>query len=142
MAIARAPLVAALAALGLLAGPAGAAELRVLSAGATKAIVTALSEGFRQETGHTLHVDVGPVGTRRARAGVEPVDVRILTEILPVEGVTLVGPLPRELQKVTVYAAGVAAGRAAPEAARAFIAYLARPAFKARYAALGLDYRD
>jgi molybdate transport system substrate-binding protein len=68
--------------------------------------------------------------------------VHQISEILPVQGVTLVGPLPRELQKITTYSAGLLARSATPEAARAFIAFLARPAFKARFTEAGLDYRE
>lgn len=68
--------------------------------------------------------------------------VHQISEILPVRGVALVGPLPRDLQKVTTYSAAVAARSAAPKAARAFIAFVARPAFKGRFAEAGLDYRE
>ena len=68
--------------------------------------------------------------------------VHQISEILAVEGVTLVGPLPAALQKVTTYAAGLAARSAAPGPARALIAYLARPALKPKLAAAGLDYRE
>jgi molybdate transport system substrate-binding protein len=234
---------------------AAAAEVKVLSAGAMKSIVTELGEAFKQETGHTLSMTFDTVGaqSKRLSAG-EPADVVVLTdvaidqlegqglvvagsradiarvgvgvavregaprpdiatpealkqtllaakslayvdpargatsgihfasvlqrlgiaeavksktiliptgfaaevvargeaeicvhqisEILPVKGVTLVGPLPRELQKVTIYSGGVAAKAAQPEAARAFLAFLTRPAFKPKLAAAGLDYRE
>ena len=68
--------------------------------------------------------------------------VHQISEIVPVKGVVLVGPLPPDLQKVTVYSAGLAARSAAPAAARAFIAFLTRPAFKAKFAAAGLDYKQ
>src|SRR5438128_1833974 len=68
--------------------------------------------------------------------------VHQISEILPVAGVTLVGPLPKELQKVTTYSAGLAARSTAPDAGRAFLAFLVRPAFKAKFAAAGLDYRE
>jgi molybdate transport system substrate-binding protein len=68
--------------------------------------------------------------------------VQQISEILPVAGVTLVGPLPKELQKITTYSGGLAARSTAPEAARAWLAFLARPAFKAKFAAAGLDYRE
>ena len=61
-------------------------------------------------------------------------------EIIPVKGVTLVGPLPAELQKFTVYSAGLAARGTAPEVARAFIAFLTRADFKPKFAAAGLGY--
>ena len=68
--------------------------------------------------------------------------VHQISEIVPVKGVTLVGPLPKELQKTTVYVAGVTVASTAPATARAFIAFLAGPAFKAKLAAAGLDYRE
>jgi molybdate transport system substrate-binding protein len=232
-----------------------AAEIKVLSAGAMKSIVTELGEAFKQETGHTLQMTFDTVGAQSKRlSGGEAADVVVLTdvaidqlegqglvvagsradiarvgvgvavregaprpdiatpealkqtllaakslvyvdpargatsgihfasvlqrlgiaeavksktiliptgfaaevvargeaeicvhqisEILPVKGVTLVGPLPRELQKVTIYSGGLAAKAAQPEAARAFLAFLTRPAFKSKLAAAGLDYRE
>jgi molybdate transport system substrate-binding protein len=68
--------------------------------------------------------------------------VHQISEILAVPGVTLVGPLPAALQKVTTYAAGLAARSAAPEPARSLIAYLARTEPQAKLAAAGLDYRQ
>jgi len=68
--------------------------------------------------------------------------VHQISEILPVKGVTLVGPLPRELQKVTTYSAALSSRAATPAVARAFIAFVARPSFKAKLAAAGLDYRE
>jgi molybdate transport system substrate-binding protein len=76
-----------------------------------------------------------------AKGDVELV-VHQISEIIPVKGVTLVGPLPKELQKTTVYAAGVTVASAAPPASRAFVAFLARPDFKPKLAAAGLDYKE
>ena len=76
-----------------------------------------------------------------AKGDVEMV-VHQISEIIPVKGVTLVGPLPKELQKVTVYAAGVAVASTSKDAARAFVTFLARPDFKPKLAAAGLDYRE
>jgi molybdate transport system substrate-binding protein len=76
-----------------------------------------------------------------ARGDVELV-VHQISEIIPVKGVTLVGPLPKELQKTTVYAAGVTVPSTAKDAARAFVAFLARPDFKPKLAAAGLDYKE
>ena len=42
-----------------------AAEVRVLSAGAVRAIVTDLAEEFRRETGHTVALAFGTVGAIR-----------------------------------------------------------------------------
>ena len=68
--------------------------------------------------------------------------VHQISEILPVKGVTLVGPLPKDLQKITVYSAGLAAKSTATDAAKTFITYLSNPAAKAKFAAAGLDYKE
>src|SRR5207249_10845929 len=232
-----------------------AAEIKVLSAGAVRAIVTDLAAAFRQETGHTATLTFGTVGVMRqkltagdaadvvimtdiaidemarqgavtpgtrtdiARTGmgvgvregapkpdistpeafkqtllaaksivyVDPAEgatsgihfasvlqklgiadavkaktklvpggypaelvakgeielvVHQISEIVPVKGVTLVGPLPKDIQKVTIYSAGVAAKSTNAELGRGFIAFLTRPAFKAKLAEAGLDYKD
>jgi molybdate transport system substrate-binding protein len=59
-----------------------------------------------------------------------------------VEGVTLVGPLPKDLQKVITLSAALLARSAQPEVARAFVAFLARPSFRSKFADQGLDYQD
>jgi len=51
-----------------------------------------------------------------------------ISELLPVAGIDYVGPLPHDVQRVTVFSAGVAAGARAPDAARALIRFLASPA--------------
>lgn len=48
-----------------------------------------------------------------------------MTEMLPVQGITIVGPLPAELQKETVYSAVVMKGAKNPQGAQALIDYLA-----------------
>ncbi len=67
--------------------------------------------------------------------------VHQISEIMPVKGVTLVGPLPAEVNKVTTYSGGLVASSATPDAARALLAYLARPEFRPKFAAAGLDYK-
>jgi molybdate transport system substrate-binding protein len=236
-------------------GPAAAAEITVLSAGAMKAMVADLGESFQRETGHTLATTFGTVGALReklkagaradvviltaeaideltrggvvapgtrtdlartgvgvgiregapkpdiatpealkrtllaaksfvyidpARGGTSGIHVASvlerlgiadqvkakavlwpggyaaeavvkgqaelvlhqISEIMPVPGVALVGPLPRELQKITTYSAGLVASSTAADPGRTFIAYLARPEFRPKFAAAGLDYRE
>ena len=236
------------------AGQAEAAEIRVLSAGAVRAVVTELAQAFEKETGHKVSLAFGTAGVTRQRLASEPADVVILTdagidatikeggivagtradigrsgmgvgvrdgaprpdistsdafkrallatpsityvdpaqgatsgiyfasllqtfgiadamkpkttlvpggypaelvargevamvvhqisEIVPVKGVALVGPLPKEVQKVTVYSAGIATKATSPDAARAFVAFLTSPTLKPRLAAAGLDYKE
>jgi molybdate transport system substrate-binding protein len=245
---------AAMLAVALVATGAQAAEVRVIGAGAVRAIVTEMAQLYEKETGNTVTLAFGTVGVVRQKMAAEPADVVIMTdvavdesarqgavvagsradiartgmgvgvrdgaprpnissteafkqallaaksivyvdpaqgatsgihfasvlqrlgiaeavkpkttlvaggypaelvakgevelvahqisEIVPVKGVTLVGPLPKDLQKVTTYSAGVAAKSTAPELARGFIAFLTRPAFKPKFAAAGLDYTE
>ena len=65
-----------------------------------------------------------------------------ISEIVPVKGVTLVGALPKDLQKVTIYSAGVASKAQNAELARGFIGFLTRPAFRPKFAEAGLDYKE
>jgi len=67
--------------------------------------------------------------------------VHQISELLPVKGVTVVGPLPAELNKLTVYSGSVLSSATTPDAARALLSYLARPEFRAKYAEAGLDYK-
>jgi molybdate transport system substrate-binding protein len=48
-----------------------------------------------------------------------------LSELIGQPGVTIVGPLPREIQAVTVFSAGVASKSADVEAAKAFVGFAA-----------------
>ena len=245
---------ATLLAVALAAPAAPAGEVRVISAGAVRAIVTEMARAYEKETGHTVTLMFGTVGVVRQKMAADPADVVIMTdvavdesarqgaivggsrvdiartgmgvgvregaprpdissteafkrtllaarsivyvdpaqgatsgihfasvlrrlgiadamkpkttlvpggypadlvakgevelvvhqisEIVPVKGVTLVGPLPKDLQKVTTYSAGVAAKTTSAELARGFIAFLTRPAFRAKFAEAGLDYKE
>jgi molybdate transport system substrate-binding protein len=53
--------------------------------------------------------------------------VHQISEILPVAGVTLVGPLPADIQNFTVYAAGVGTAAQDEAAAKGFVQFLAGP---------------
>ena len=65
---------------------------------------------------------VAPVGKGEIELGVHQI-----TEILPVPGVKLVGPLPPALQKWTTYTAVAMPGAKSPDAARALVAFLWGP---------------
>jgi molybdate transport system substrate-binding protein len=234
-------LIASVVALGIAGAPAGAAEIKVLSAGAYKSVVVAIQPEFEKQTGHKLVIDNDTVGalTKRVEGG-EAFDVIIvspgavddlikkgkavagtrqtlarvgigvmvkegagkpdistvdafkkavldaktvayidpasggssgiylaslfeklgianavkpkaklkqggyvadlivsgeaelgihqISEILPVKGITLVGPLPAEIQNYTVYAAGLGADAKAADAAKALLKTLSGPA--------------
>jgi molybdate transport system substrate-binding protein len=62
-----------------------------------------------------------------------------ISEILPVGGVTLVGPLPPELQSYIVFAAAIHARSASPAPARALIEAMADPPAREYWKAGGLE---
>jgi len=62
-----------------------------------------------------------------------------ISEMLPVAGVDIVGPLPAELQKITVFSAGIATAAKEPDAGRALIRFLASPAARAVMVKSGLE---
>jgi len=47
-----------------------------------------------------------------------------ISELKPVEGIDIVGPLPAEVQKITVFSAGVSSTSKEPDAAKALIKFL------------------
>ena len=69
-------------------------------------------------------VTVGFVGQAVARGEVE-LGFQQMSELLPINGIDIVGPLPPEIQKVTIYSAAVAAGAKEPEEAKALLKFLA-----------------
>lgn len=62
-----------------------------------------------------------------------------LSELLPIDGIVVVGPLPPGAQRVTVFSAGVGARARQPEAARRYIDFLASPAAVAAITRSGLE---
>jgi molybdate transport system substrate-binding protein len=62
-----------------------------------------------------------------------------ISEILPVKGITLVGPLPAEIQNYTVYAAGLGANAKETEAAKALLKALSGTAAAAVLKAKGME---
>ena len=76
-----------------------------------------------------------PVGGVVAKGEAE-IGVAQASEIVPVAGAQLVGPLPGELASMTVFTAGIGASTNAPEAAKSLIQFLkgttAAPVFKSK----------
>ena len=66
------------------------------------------------------------VGAAVARGEAE-IGFQQVSELLPVPGIDYVGPLPPEVQRDTVFSAGVAVGTRISEAAHALIRFLASP---------------
>jgi molybdate transport system substrate-binding protein len=62
-----------------------------------------------------------------------------ISEIKPVQGVALVGPIPEDLQLKTTYAAGIGANSKSPGVAKKLLSYLTGPAIQASLKANGFD---
>ena len=73
------------------------------------------------------------------RGGEADIAVQQLSELLPVEGVTVVGLLPGPLQKITTYSAAIATRSTAGDPARELVAFLITPASQAVFKAKGMD---
>jgi molybdate transport system substrate-binding protein len=73
------------------------------------------------------------------KSGEAELGIHQISEIVPVKEVTLVGPLPAEIQNYTTYAAGVGAGAKDGEAAKALIRFLSGPAAAAVLKEKGMD---
>jgi molybdate transport system substrate-binding protein len=78
-------------------------------------------------------------GTAAVANGDAEIGLFNISEILIEKGVTLVGPLPRELQSYIVFAGAVHAASAAPDAARAFLRSLAAPDAREAWTRGGLE---
>jgi molybdate transport system substrate-binding protein len=65
-----------------------------------------------------------PVGEVVARGEAE-IGVQQISELLPVAGIEIVGPLPASLQKITTFSAGVLTAAKEPDAARALVKFVA-----------------
>jgi molybdate transport system substrate-binding protein len=90
-----------------------------------EAVLPAL--GIRDEVrAKTIFGEGGFIAEKVAR-GEADIVIHQQTEILPVKGVTIVGPLPGSLQKTTVYSGVVPKGAKHPREAQALLDYLVSP---------------
>ena len=119
-----------------------------MTSGATAAAFVALAPQFERATGHTvvtLATSTG-IGTdsiaSRVRRG-DPVDVVILNRAaideLVGEEIDYVGPLPPDVQRVTLFTAAVSAGAKNPDAARALLEFMTSPRAMEVMSKSGLD---
>jgi molybdate transport system substrate-binding protein len=74
-----------------------------------------------------------------ARSSADAIGLTQVSEILAVPQVVLVGPYPGDLQNSTTYSGIVLAKARQPEAAAAFLRFLASPAVQARFARAGFE---
>ena len=80
-----------------------------------------------QVRGKSRKIEADPVGEAVARGEIE-IGFQQISELRPVKGIEIVGPLPPGARRVTVFAAGVPATSKHPGEAKALIDWLASPA--------------
>jgi len=68
-----------------------------------------------------------PAGGVVARGDAE-IAFQQVSELLPVPGIDFIGPLPADIQQITVFSAGLHVAAKQPEAARALVKFLTAPA--------------
>jgi molybdate transport system substrate-binding protein len=71
--------------------------------------------------------------------GEAEIGVAQASEIVPVTGAQLVGPLPGEMASMTVFTGGIGATSTVPEAAKSLLQFLAGPAAQAVFSAKGFQ---
>ncbi len=91
-----------------------------------------------QVSGKSRMIPAEPVGAVVARGEAE-LGFQQISELKPIAGIDIVGPLPSELQKITVFSAGIVVGTKEPEAARSLITFLASPSAAAAIKESGLE---
>jgi molybdate transport system substrate-binding protein len=91
-----------------------------------------------QVTGKSRMIPAEPVGSVVARGEAE-IGFQQMSELKPIPGIELVGMLPPELQKITIFSAGVVVGAKEADTARALIAFLASPAAAAAISESGME---
>lgn len=86
----------------------------------------------------TVRPDGDVVSELVARGQVE-IGMVVVTQIMTTPGVTLVGPLPEDIQNYVVFSAGISARSEAAGAARDLLVFLASPAARAVMRAQGMQ---
>ena len=88
--------------------------------------------------GKARKIPATPVGEIVAHGDAE-IGFQQMSELKPVEGIDIIGPLPDDLQKITVFSAGIASVSKEPDAGKALIKFLASPAARGELIKSGMD---
>ena len=76
--------------------------------------------------GKAKMIPATPVGEIVAKGEAE-IGFQQMSELMPVQGIDIVGPLPAEVQKITVFSAGISTTSKEPDAAKSLIKFLSSP---------------
>jgi molybdate transport system substrate-binding protein len=91
--------------------------------------------------GRIIHRPALEGGVRLVASGDAEIGFYPKSEVINTDNLTVAGPLPAAIQLTTIYGAAVAAASAAPDAAAAFIAFMAEPAHRTGWTQAGFDPR-
>jgi molybdate transport system substrate-binding protein len=80
----------------------------------------------------------GTIGTIIANGECE-IGFQQVSELVHIKGVDMIGPLPADVQYVTIFSSGIQAGATNPDGARALVRFLTAPAAHATIKAAGLQ---
>ena len=96
-----------------------------------------IAEALKDKSFRVVGERVGAVVAR----GEAEIGFQQVSELLPIEGITYVGPIPDEVQEVTLFSAGVTTQCKNIEAAKTLIAFLSSPAAAPVIAETGMEPR-
>jgi molybdate transport system substrate-binding protein len=88
--------------------------------------------------GKARQIPATPVGEIVAKGDAE-IGLQQISELKPVAGIDIIGPLPPDLQKITVFSAGIASVSKEPDAGKALIKFLTSPAAHDTIVNSGMD---
>jgi ABC-type molybdate transport system substrate-binding protein len=112
----------------LASGMAQAAEIKVLSSAAFREAYLELVPAFERATEHKVATTwAGTNGIMERMQRGETTGFQQVSELLPVVGIDYVGPLPPDIQQITVFAAGLHTSAKETEAAKALVKFLTAP---------------
>jgi molybdate transport system substrate-binding protein len=118
-----------------------AAKSLVYSTGPSGIYLAGLFErmGIAGEIKGKVKVVQGVPAGASVATGESEIGFQQMSELLPVAGIDIVGPLPPDIQQITVFSAGVHSRAKEPEAARALIRYFKTPAAAPVIRAKGME---
>ena len=97
-----------------------------------------ITEAMKAKSTYGPGGPAGLIGYYLVRKEVE-IGIQQLPELMAVSGIDVIGPLPPDIQSMTVFSAGLSTAAKNPEGAKALIAFLITPTAKAMFKSKGMD---
>jgi len=110
-----------------------------ISSGPSGVYLLGLFERIGIPLGKVAQTKPGKMAGDAVARGEAQIGFQQVSELLPVQGIDFLGPLPPELQHVTVFSGGLHAGSADPQAARELMKFLGSPAAAPVLRAKGME---